>query len=461
MKKLDNIYTKKSGVIIAIIVIMYFIGIIFFSNHYLINTHINGIDVSLKSIDKAEIKITEQINNYVLQLNGRNGIQNSITKDDIKLKYVCDVENLKVIQKKQNNFLWIVNVFMPKDIRIENLIEYDEDDLLNTINNLTIIKGKNIIEPMNPSFQYDGTEYTVSEEVYGNKIDIEVLTEKIKKAITNLNKKLDLDKENCYENPKYTVKSEKVQEAKNILNKCVSSKIVYDFDEQTETVDGQLINEWMILNNDLEIEFNEESIKNYIKNLCEKYNTVGKERQFKTSTGKNIKIMEGSYGWRINADEEVKDLIENIKKGQNIIKEPVYTQKAVSRSKNDIGDTYVEVNLTKQHLWFYKKGKLITQGDVVTGNINKGCATKIGIYPLNYKQKNATLKGFGYASDVKYWMPFNGNIGIHDASWRSSFGGDIYKSNGTHGCVNVPLYLAKTIYEEIESGIPIICYEEK
>jgi lipoprotein-anchoring transpeptidase ErfK/SrfK len=97
---------------------------------------------------------------------------------------------------------------------------------------------------------------------------------------------------------------------------------------------------------------------------------------------------------------------------------------------------------------------------VVTGNPNRGNATEVGIYMLNYKQYGSTLRGHNYEADVTYWMPFNGNVGIHDASWRHSFGGNIYKSNGTHGCVNAPLYLAKKIFENIESGTPVICYEE-
>ena len=117
--------------------------------------------------------------------------------------------------------------------------------------------------------------------------------------------------------------------------------------------------------------------------------------------------------------------------------------------------------MTNQYLWFYKNGELIAQGDVVTGNVSRGNATPQGTYILNYKQKDATLKGAGYSSNVKYWMPFNCNIGIHDASWRWSFGGNIYKSDGSHGCVNAPEYLAKKIYENIEPGTPIICYKEE
>jgi len=105
--------------------------------------------------------------------------------------------------------------------------------------------------------------------------------------------------------------------------------------------------------------------------------------------------------------------------------------------------------------------KLITQGPVVTGNPNRGRSTKLGVYMLNYKETGSTLRGPDNEAPVTYWMPFNGNIGIHDASWRYSFGGEIYKSNGSHGCINAPKYLAKAIYDKIEEGTPIICYEEE
>ena len=175
---------------------------------------------------------------------------------------------------------------------------------------------------------------------------------------------------------------------------------------------------------------------------------------------KIIEVKGGFYGWRINRAAETMALMESIKLGETIEREPIYSQRASSRDKDDIGNTYVEINITRQHLWFYKNGKLITQGAIVTGNPNNGKATHCGTYMLNYKEMGSTLRGHNYEAEVTYWMPFNGNIGIHDASWRHSFGGSIYKRNGTHGCVNAPLYLAKKIYENIENGTPVICYEE-
>ena len=211
----------------------------------------------------------------------------------------------------------------------------------------------------------------------------------------------------------------------------------------------------------MNVVINEEKIKEYIKTLGIKYDTYGKTRSFKSTTGKNINVIGGNYGWRIDRTKEKEALIKNIKSGEIIKKEPIYLQTALGNHENDIGNTYVEINLTNQYLWFYKSGKIITQGDVVTGNVSRGNATPQGTYTLNYKQKNATLRGDNYNSDVKYWMPFNMNIGIHDASWRNSFGGNIYQTSGSHGCVNAPEYLAKNIFENIEPGTPIICYKDE
>ncbi|MDF2612062.1 MAG: hypothetical protein K0R92_3536, partial [Lachnospiraceae bacterium] len=234
----------------------------------------------------------------------------------------------------------------------------------------------------------------------------------------------------------------------------------YIFRSENEILDKNIINQWLSVDENLDVVIDENLVKEYVQGLGKKYDTVGVARKIKTSTNKMVEVKGGFYGWKINRDAEAKALIDNIKLGEVLEKEPIYTQKALSRDENDIGNTYVEINITRQHLWFYKDGKLMTQGAIVTGTPNKRNSTKVGVYMLNYKEKGTTLIGHNYETEVTYWMPFNGNIGIHDASWRYSFGSDIYKRNGSHGCVNVPLYLAKRIFDNIEDGTPIICYEE-
>jgi len=148
-----------------------------------------------------------------------------------------------------------------------------------------------------------------------------------------------------------------------------------------------------------------------------------------------------------------------IMEGKSIAKEPAYYQTAASHDKDDIGNTYVEIDLVGQHMWFYKNGVLITQTDVVTGNDGSDkTRTPVGIYKIDYKDRNAILKGEDYAAPVEFWLPFNGGIGIHDASWRDKFGGAIYKTDGSHGCINTPYDVAKTIFDNIEAGTPVVCY---
>ena len=96
--------------------------------------------------------------------------------------------------------------------------------------------------------------------------------------------------------------------------------------------------------------------------------------------------------------------------------------------------------------------------DVVTGNVSKRWGTPEGIYAVFAKERNRILSGRDYASFVKYWMPYYRGIGIHDASWRNTFGGTIYQKNGSHGCINTPEKWVKIIYEEVEVGTPVIVY---
>ena len=96
-------------------------------------------------------------------------------------------------------------------------------------------------------------------------------------------------------------------------------------------------------------------------------------------------------------------------------REPVYEQTAEKSGLDDIGGTYVEIDYTKQHLWYYKEGKLITETDIVSGNIARKNGSPDGVFKIVYKQKDATLVGENYASNVKYFMPFAYNVGIHDA----------------------------------------------
>ncbi len=177
-----------------------------------------------------------------------------------------------------------------------------------------------------------------------------------------------------------------------------------------------------------------------------------------TSYGKEVTISSGDYGWWMNSEQEIQELTEMIRQGESGERTPVYYQTADQYGMPDYGNTYVEINLTAQHLFLYKDGTKVLESDFVSGNSSRGYDTPDGVYGITYKQRNATLTGENYQTPVSWWMPFNRNIGMHDAGWRGSFGGNIYKTNGSHGCINLPPSVAKEIYENIEKGTPVICY---
>jgi hypothetical protein len=448
------------GIIISIctLLIIYFGMAIYFMNHFYFGSVINSISVSGKSVEYVNELMASEIQKYQLNIKGRGGINEQIRGKDIGLKYDINVE-FKELKDKQNPYKWILSVFNTEDSKMIVGTKYDKGLLKERLDKLSYFDSSKIIEPKNAGYKYEDNEYVIVDEVIGNKGSKDVLYKYALDAVSTGVATIDLESINYYVKPQYTSKSPKVVTTRDMLNKYVSSKITYTFGEEKKIIDGAIINKWFTVDDNSEVTFNEKQVENYMDVLASEYNTVAKTRNFVTSSGKVINIGGGSYGWSINKVKEIKDLISIIMEGKSISKEPEYYQTAASHGKDDIGNTYVEIDLAGQHLWFYKNGLLITQGDVVTGTYGSDkTRTPVGIYKIDYKDRNATLKGEDYAAPVDFWMPFNGGIGIHDASWRDKFGGELYKTGGSHGCINSPYEVAKTIFDNIEAGTPVVCY---
>ncbi|MCI8409762.1 MAG: L,D-transpeptidase family protein, partial [Lachnospiraceae bacterium] len=320
-----------------------------------------------------------------------------------------------------------------------------------------------IIEPQNAYIDYVKKEgYTLIPEVLGTTLDKDLLFENVREAILSGDTIISL--EDYYINPKITSTSEKLVELYETISLYSGAKITYTFGNKTEVVDHSVIKDWLKINKKKNsVKIDSVKVREFVDYIGRTYNTFGSSRTFKGSNGHTITVSGGDYGWLLNRDKETKDLVKLVKKGKVIDRKPAYTQTAVTYGKQDWGDTYVEINLTSQHLWFYKNGKLIVDSDFVSGNVSRGNGTHTGVYGLTYKERDAILgenSGADYRSPVSFWMPFNNNEGMHDASWRSKFGGSIYKTNGSHGCVNLPYSAAQKIYNNIEAGVAVIVFYE-
>ena len=127
-------------------------------------------------------------------------------------------------------------------------------------------------------------------------------------------------------------------------------------------------------------------------------------------------------------------------------------------SIKELGDSFVEIDIGDQNVKLFKNNELLVDTDTVTGNLRTKHGTHIGLFEIWSMEHDRYLIGPGYKSWVSYFMPFDGGIGLHDATWRDEFGGEIYKTNGSHGCVNLPLEEAKTIYENVNVGYKVLVH---
>lgn len=459
-KSKSNKYVKYGLISFFALFIIYFSMSVYFRSHFYPGSVINGINASCKTVEELDKELSSKINSYKLELDERENVKEYITASEIGLKYDGKSKS-QALKETQNSSPWILTLFKSKKSKIYKIATFDEAKLKEQLDKLNCFDSSKVIEPKNASLEYKDGSYQIIKEINGNKVKKDDLYLKVVDAIQNGESILNLDSGNCYENPKYTANSQKVKDTKDLLNKYIASKITYNYKSGSNVVDASVIHNWLQVSDDLTISFNEKKMKSYVNKLAYNYNTRGRKREFATTLGTTVEVSGGNYGWFVNVNGEVQDLISIIKKGQAIAKEPKYTQTAVSKSENDIGNTYVEINIAQQHLWYYKNGSLIADGDVVTGNVSLNRSTPTGVYRLNYKEKNATLKGEDYSTPVSYWMPFNGNIGLHDATWRKAFGGDIYLKKGSHGCVNAPKSLAYTIFNNIVPGTPVVCYYQQ
>ena len=448
------------GSVVGAVLVIYVGLSIFFMSHFYFNTTLNGKNVSGYSADKVFDNWEDEIGNYSLKIVESDGTESELKGSDIDMVLQWDDTIAKMISK-QNGFAWPAKLFNPDQNTSEAIVTFDEDKLDSALDGFSFMDKSKQIDPVDATVSdYDKNDgYTLVESVPGTAIDKPALKENIEKALYGLADTYQIKEGNGYLAPKIANDDEKLLAAIDTMNKYAGSEIDYEIGSEKETLDINTFADWLSINDNEKVEIDEEKVADYVAELGTKYNTYGKSKQLATSYGTTITMSNCHYGWKIDAETEAAAIVDDIKGGEKVTRDLNYQYTAASHTGNDYGNSYVEINLTAQHLYLYKNGSLVIDSDFVSGNPSKGNATHTGVFGVTYTEKNATLKGQNYATPVSFWMPFNGNEGMHDATWRSSFGGSIYKRNGSHGCVNLPYSVAQTIFENVSAGFPVFVYE--
>lgn len=439
---------------------------VYFMSHFFVNTKINGKNFSGKTASDVEKYLQTNIKDYKLTILENEGRQDVISGSEIGLEYRAGTETEKLL-KDQNGFAWPKAFFTENSRKVSVNVSYNEESLNQRISQLSCLQTEQT-PAENAKPEFDGNQYVIKPEVYGNAVDKERLTEQVKVHITEFQPQLDMVETKCYAKPKYVEDSKEVQEACDAMNKYVNASITYPMNEPV-VVDKALISQWLQVDGEMKVSLNTEAMKQWFTAFGDKYDTQGTTRTFTTPAGKSATVTGGTYGWSIDEDTELVNLQNSILNGEVVTREPAYYAggTAAAHSGQDWGNTYAEVDMSAQHMWYVQNGQVVLETDVVTGEPIPSKITPEGVYSLMWKQPNSVLVGDinpdtgepAYRTQVKYWMQVTSSgVGFHDAIWQTAFGGTLYQIPGTgsHGCINMPLDQAGALFNMIEPGTPVI-----
>ena len=447
----------------------YALGYIFFQRHYYPGTVINGFRCDFKDAKYVENLMQEQVSAYVLAVNTMYNGREAITAGDVKLTYQSDGEPAHILAE-QDSLHWFNHIGRRKEYSLDQNLSFDTAALDEAVSSLNCMNPENAVDSQDAYVKETADGFVIVPEVEGNTLDVEKVRQLIGSAMQHLVPEVDLLAAECYIVPKkFASDSDLIAEC-DLRNSVRESNIefmdivprtilTYDFADRTERLEWDTIEDWVTQDEDGRYILDSEKTSAYVKELAEKYDTVGNTREFNTYDRRTVTISGGDYGWVIDQPSEVKALTEAILAGTIEVREPVYAYTAFSRDLNDIGLTYIEIDLAAQRLVYYRNGYPTVDAQVVTGMpYETYTATPTGCYSVQEMRSPAELSDSTGTVNVSWWLRFYANLGIHDAAWRDNFNRDVYLLEGTGGCVNISYDDMRALYSYAEVGLPVVIY---
>ena len=458
-------------------------GVYFYSSHFLPGTVAEGVNIEDLTADEAAWKLTASKIPEDQSFTLTTKEESRVTFDTSPLRIRRNYEGIGEALSAQEKWKFLFTMDDPKELSFPYDITFDEESLPEVVAALPVCDPENT-EVHEDSFVYrdrDG-KYKVKEAFDGNEIDQEILSGAIRKAVIAKETELNIADTGAYitcdvreddGTLQKTALIENSYEAANVridLGKDFFVRVTPDELRKMTAEGAEAYGKTVI---------NEDELTKYVEKIARIYSTKSGSgvRYFKSITGKKP-VVHTDYGWEMDVEKTKEALIPVITdaidkclsgsvKGAGTERTAAasWLQEGISHGERDTGDTWVEVDLTNQKMYFIENGALLIESDCVTGKDTADRRTPPGIFTIRFKSLDRYLVGYNpdgsesYRSHVNYWMPFNKNIGLHDATWRGSFGGTIYQYNGSHGCVNLPLKVAKELYQHVYKDMAVIVYK--
>jgi hypothetical protein len=457
------------SIVFGLLIILYGVAAYYFSLHFGFNTLINNVDCSFKTVEEVERAISERVDEYQVSVKGRDGLSRTIKASDVELVYVSDGQ-VKAILDGQNPLIWITTLFRdPKNAATQASVDFNTGKFNAAIKKLDLFDKDKMKLPADAYIEFKDSQYVIHPEDPGTTLDETRTNGAIDKGLRALALSIDLDEDGCYVPPKLFANNPDLNEKVKTYNTYVPFEIVYVFGEKTEVLDASITLDWIDIAADGSGTLNEAALIAWARDFGLRHDTIGTERTFTTAGGEEATVTGGTYGWSVDEQAEIAAIKVALENHSGERREPIYvTTAAVSTDSGqpDWGTTYIELDLTKQHMYYFVDGEVSFEADVVTGSPWGGRATPPGVYSILEKLSPTILRGEiqsngerEYETRVSYWMrmTWEGH-GFHDATWQPWFGGNRYTYAGSHGCINMSYSDAQILYRVLEMGTPVISH---
>jgi len=455
--------------LVGLLLIAYAFGVYYFWDHFDFYTTVDNVDCTFKTPQEVEQVISDHVADYELTITGRDGLDDTITAKDVGLFYVPDGQVEKLLAQ-QNSFLWFMTLFGRHDNDTTRVsVDYATTQLSKKYQELDLYNKDKMKPPVDAYAEFQGSQYVIHPEDEGSTLIQDRTQQAIQQALLGMDPQVDLDEQGCYQAPKVFSNDPDLKTEVDTWNKYACFEVTYTFGKNTEVLDGSTTMDWIDIDDNGVGTLNEDALEAWVHDFGSRHDTVGDTRTFTTATGDKATVEGGTYGWEVDEDAEIEALNEAYENHTGETRDPIYVQEAATYAKKgqpDWGDTYIELDLTKQHMYYIEKGKIVFQADVVTGLPDGVHNTPQGTYSILEMASPSKLVGDiqsngkpEYETWVTYWMRMTwAGHGFHDATWQPWFGGDRYTYAGSHGCINMSYDDAQTLYSLIDVGTPVVSH---
>ena len=465
-------------VVIGILAGIYVYGYNYCALHFMPGTKINGYDCGGLTEEEVEKKFSDAANDYVLNVRFRGGSTEIIHARDMGFEYKPD-GSIAALLQQQDKLVWPKYFFEDSLYEIKPGGTYDDDMLTAALQKLPELQEDNMEKPKDAYIEFEsGNEeedgkFVIRPETAGTTLDIVQLAAGVGDAAARYSEVVEAEKiGGAYVEASMKSDNAKIIARCNDLNDLVGASITYKLpDGSTMRLNSDVTKDWLVKDDSGKLVKDEkvwdEKLWEFLDRLAYNTNTIGMDRQFNSTLRGLITVSGGDYGYMVNQVTEHDKLVKDFKKQKKETREPdYYITPYNDQTENDgIGNTYIEADLSAQHIWCYVDGQLVVEGDCVSGDTTTGHGTPTGVFGIMFMLRDTTLRGvmqsngkYEYETKVGYWMPFYDGCGFHDAWWRSAFGGTIYQGNGSHGCINLPVDVAEQLYSYCDDKMPVVVY---